>query len=280
MPLASEHETSEFRKLMLIGNSGAGKTGALAPLVAAGYELRIIDLDAGLDALINHVKEIDPKLLTKIQYQSYRDKIKMGPTGPKIVGSPKTYINTLAALEHWPDDDSDPAEWGKDKILVIDSLTNLGRAAFQWARAIHPLSVSGKQAEGRSWYFMAQNLLEDLIANVTSDAFKTNVIIISHIEMTDRNGIIKGYISAIGKALGPKLPVFFNTLLLSETKGTGKNIKRLIHTIPTALIDVKNPVPMRIEAEYPIETGLADIFRVLLGDDSPGSNVHKLRRLT
>jgi len=277
MPSLNEHETSEFRKLMLIGNSGSGKTGALTPLVAAGYKLRIIDLDAGLDALVNHVREINPELLKNIEYQTFRDKMKMGPTGPKVVGAPKAYLNTLTALEHWPDDDSDPAEWGKDTILVIDSLTNLGRAAFQWARAINPLSGGGKKQDGRQWYGMAQDLLQDLIANVTSDAFKTNVIIISHIELTDQQGIIKGYASAIGKALGPKIPVFFNTLLLSELSGTGKNVKRRIKTFPTALIDVKNPVPMRIEAEYPIETGLADIFRVL-GDDSPDSNVHKLRR--
>jgi hypothetical protein len=29
------------------------------------------------------------------------------------------------------------------------------------------------------------------------------------------------------------------------------------------MIDLKNPAPMRIEAEYPIETGLADLFRLL-----------------
>ena len=273
MPVATNHETSEFCKLMLIGNSGAGKTGALAPLVR-DYELRIIDLDASLRALINHVREIDNNLLARIQYQTYRDKIKMGPTGPKVVGAPKAYVNAMAALEHWPDDDSDPAEWGKDTILVIDSLTNLGRAAFQWARATNPLTK-----EPRQWYKTAQDLLEDLIANVTSDAFKTNVIIISHIELTDRNGIMKGYASAIGKALGPKIPRFFDTLLLSETSGTGRNVKRRIKTLPTALIDVKNPVPMRIEAEYPIETGLSDIFRVLLSDDDPDSNVHNPRRL-
>ncbi len=277
MPPFDQHETSEFRKLMFIGDSGAGKTGALTSLVCAGYELRIIDLDAGLRALKNHIIEIDRNLLTKIEYQTYRDKIKMGSTGPKVKGSPVAYVNTLTALEKWPDDDSDPAEWGKNKILVIDSLTNLGRAAFQWARAANPTSAQGKQQDGRQWYFMAQNLLEDLIANVTSDAFKTNVIIISHVELTDRQGIIKGYASAIGKALGPKIPRFFDTLLVSETKGSGRKVKRRILTFPTALIDVKTPVPMRIEAEYPIETGLADIFRVL-GDDQPGDNVHKLRR--
>ncbi len=263
MPPFNEHKTSEFRKIMFIGDSGAGKTGALTSLICDGYDLRIIDLDAGLRALKNHVIEVDRNLLAKIQYQTYRDKIKMTPTGPKVKGSPVAYINTLAALEKWPDDGSDPAEWGKDVIAVVDSLTNLGRAAFQWARAVNPTTKDPRQ-----WYWTAQGLLEDLIANLTSDEFKTNVIVISHVELTEKGGITKGYASAIGKALGPKIPRFFDTLLVSETKGFGRNVQRRILTFPTALIDAKTPVPMRIEAEYPIETGLAEIFRVL-GDDNP-----------
>jgi hypothetical protein len=259
MTSATNHKTSDFVKLLFIGNSGAGKTGALTSLVKAGYELRIIDLDSGLDALINHVIEADPKLLSKIEYQTFRDKMKMTSIGPQVSGSPKAYVNTLTALERWPDDQSDPAAWGAKKILVIDSMTNLGRAAFLWAKAANPSSKDPRQ-----WFKTAQDLIEDLIANVTSDAFETNVIIISHVELVTMNdNSVKGFASSIGKALGPKIPRFFNTLLLSETAGSGKTVKRRIKTYPTSMIDLKNPAPMRIEAEYPIETGLADLFRLL-----------------
>jgi len=259
MPSAADHKNSAFVKLLFIGNSGAGKTGALTPLVKAGFKLRILDLDSGLDALFNHVREIDPKLLSSIQYQSFRDSMKMTPTGPVVKGSPKAYANTLAALERWPDDNTDPSTWGLDHILVIDSLTNLGRAAFQWARATNPTSKDPRQ-----WYKTAQDLIEDLVANVTSDSFATNVIVISHVDIvTTNDNLIKGYVSSIGKALGPKLPRFFNTMLLSEVTGSGKNVKRKIKTLPTSLIDLKNPAPMRIEAEYEIENGMAEIFAKL-----------------
>lgn len=258
MPKASEYKSSVIQKYLFIGNSGAGKTGALTCLVQAGYKLKIIDLDNGLDALINHVTEADASLLDNIEYVSYRDAIKMTRTGPAVKGAPTAYANTLSALERWPEDESDPAEWGPDCILVLDSLTNVGRAAFQWARA---MNLSTK--DPRQWYKTAQDLVEDLIANLTSDAFKTNVIVISHIELTETQAGMKGYASSIGKALGPKLPRFFNTLLLSETTGAGKNIKRQIKTVPTALVDVKNPAPMRLSDAYPIETGLADIFAKL-----------------
>jgi hypothetical protein len=258
MATLSDHKSSEFVKVLFIGNSGAGKTGALTPLVKAGYELRIIDLDSGLDALVNHVSEIDPKLLSTVQFESFRDRMKMTAAGPAVIGSPKAYVQTLNALEKWPTDGSDPAKWGPKKVLVIDSLTNLGRAAFQWARAANPMSKDPRQ-----WYKSAQDLIEDLIANVTSDAFETNVIIISHVEMVEANGTVKGFASSIGKALGPKIPRFFNTMLLSETSGSGKNVKRKIKTLPTGLIDLKNPAPMKIEAEYEISDGLEQIFKIL-----------------
>lgn len=259
MPSATEHKSSEFVKLLFIGNSGSGKTGALTSLVKAGYKLRIIDLDSGLDALINHVKDECQDKLNAIEFQTFRDQMKMTPQGPKVRGAPASYMNTLTALEKWPDDNSDPSTWGADTILVLDSLTNAGRAAFQWARATNPTSKDPRQ-----WYKAAQDLIEDLIANLTSDSFATNVIVISHIEMTETStGMTKGYASSIGKALGPKLPRFFNTMILSETSGSGKAVKRRLKTFPTAMIDLKNPAPMRIEAEYPIETGMADIFKLL-----------------
>jgi len=257
MPSLTEHTSSEFVKLMFIGASGTGKTGALVSLLAAGYELRIIDLDSGLDALVNHAKEqrLD---LSKVQYQSFRDKMKSSPTGTVSVGAPKAYANTLTALEKW-DDGSDPASWGPNVILVIDSLTNLGQAAFRWAKHMNPTVKDPRQ-----WYSVAQSLIDDLLMNVTGEFFKTNVIIISHIEITEnKDGTVKHYASAIGKALGPKIPRNFNTLLLAESSGTGANVKRKIKTMPTGMVDLKNPAPMRIDAEYPLETGLATIFAKL-----------------
>lgn len=262
MPKANDYPSNKFIKLMFIGASGAGKTGALTPLLADGYTLRIIDLDGGLDALINHTKEVDPKYLDQIEFQTFRDRLKMTSQGTKVDGPPRAYANALAALEKWPDDNSDPSKWGPKTILVIDSLTNLSKAAFNWAKAVDPMNK-----DPRRWYKTAQDLIDDLLANITSTAFETNVIVISHVELTDmKDGTVKGYPSAIGQALGPKIARNFNTLLLSETVGQGKNVKRKIKTAPTAMIDAKNPAPMRIEAEYEIHDGLSKIFKKLLAE--------------
>lgn len=259
MPKGSAHSSSEFVKMILVGASGAGKTGALTSLVRDGYELRILDFDSGLDALIKHCQH-EGLDLDKIEYVSLRDQMKMTATGPRVKGAPKAYPDALAHLEKW-EDDSDPAEWGSKKILVLDSLTNAGKAAFRWAKAIDPTNK-----DPRRWYSIAQDLCDDLLMNITSEAFATNVIVISHIEITtNKDGTIKHYPSAIGTALGPKIARNFNTLVLSEMSGQGEKRRRSIKTLPTAMLDCKNPTPMTMEAEYSIDDGLAKIFKELKG---------------
>ena len=51
MPSLSAHQSNDYVKLLLCGDSGSGKSGALASLVGAGYKLRILDMDNGLDSL-------------------------------------------------------------------------------------------------------------------------------------------------------------------------------------------------------------------------------------
>jgi len=257
MPNLSEHERSRFVKLLLIGNSGAGKTGALTSLVRDGYNLRILDFDSGLDALVFHCKEQQLDL-SKVQFMSFRDQVKMSPTGTKLKGSPRAYPGALAALDEW-EDGSDPASWGDDTICVVDSLTNVGRAAFWWAKHTAPTVKDPRQ-----WYKTAQDLVEDMVANLTSEEFKCHVIVISHVDIGETSeGLRKHFVSSIGKALGPKLPRFFNTMLLSEVKPKKEGAVRTIHTVPTNMLDLKNPAPTQISASYPMEEALSEIFKVL-----------------
>jgi hypothetical protein len=260
MPALTSRTTTPLVKLMLIGHSGAGKTGALTSLARAGYRIRIIDLDSGLDALVNHLQAEEPAALSRIDYMEFRDSIKVGPAGPMVQGAPRAFVNAVKAMDKW-EDGSCPAEWGPESILVIDSLTNLGRAAFWWAKAMNPGAK-----EPRQWYFAAQSAIEDVIATATAEAFGTNLIIMSHIDLIEaKDGTVQGFASSIGKALGPKIPRYFNTLVALETKGQGKQVKRTLKTLPTSQLILKNPAPMKIEAEYPIETGLADLFSKLSG---------------
>ena len=82
MPNLSNHQSSsELVKLLFIGDSGTAKTGALVSLVKAGYHLRIIDFDNGLDALVHQIKQQCPELLSTVEYETCQDKYKTTRTG-------------------------------------------------------------------------------------------------------------------------------------------------------------------------------------------------------
>src|SRR5277367_2413635 len=259
MPSLADHQSNEFTKLLIEGDSGSGKTGALTSLVAAGYHLRILDMDNGLETLKGFVLKECPLLINNIEFRTLRDKYKSTAAGPAVDGIPKAFVEALKMLDRWRYDNVDlgnPAEWGSQAILVVDSLTFLSDAAFDWAT---PLAAG--QKDKRAIYGMAQNAVEKVLALLTSPNFKTNVIVISHIKYVDNDdGTRKGYPTAVGSALSPVIPRYFNSVALCETKSGGR---RTIQTQATAMIDLKNPKPFDMAKEYPISTGLADFFAVL-----------------
>ena len=49
MPNLAQHQSNNFTKMLLEGDSGSGKTGALTSLVAAGYKLQNVPSDERKD---------------------------------------------------------------------------------------------------------------------------------------------------------------------------------------------------------------------------------------
>jgi len=255
----TDRQKSPFAKILYIGDSSTGKTGSLVSLAEAGYNLRILDMDNGVDSLAAFAKASDPKLLDKIDYLTFRDNFKVDALkGLSVDGRPKAYVDALKALNKW-DDGTEPAKWGPDTIFVLDSLTAFSRAAFLWAQGMNPGAKDPRQ-----WYGTAQDSVKTALELLTSAAFETNVIVISHVTLVERpDGSMKGYASSIGKALGPEIPKYFNTMLLAETRGTGEKVQRTIQTLPTTLVDLKNPVPFKLDKALPLGTGLATVFEAL-----------------
>lgn len=262
MPSLANHQSNEYTKMLLEGDSGSGKTGSLASLVRAGYKLRILDFDNGLDVLGQFVMHDCPDKINNVEFVTLRDKRKASPTGPIIDGQPKAFISAIRMLDRWKYDGVDlgpPAEWGSDTILVIDSLTMLADSAYDWREPLTPRGKSGDY-DKRAVYYDAQKAIEDVLALLTSESFRTNVIVISHIKYMDMpDGTKKGFPTAVGSALSPVIARYFNSVALCESVGG----KRTLKTVPTAIIDLKNPKPFAMAPSYPISTGLADFFGVL-----------------
>lgn len=256
MPKLSDHQSNQFQKVLLAGDAMSGKTGSLVSLVKAGYKLRILDFDNKLDILKQLVQRECPEMLDNIDFVTVRDKFKAGPQGPVLDGSPKAFPTAMKYLDNWPEFGK-PAEWGPNCILVIDSLSRLCDAAFDFNMAVMPAKLS---ADPRAVYGAAQDATETVLATLTSEAFQTNVIVIAHVlymELPD--GSTKGFPQGVGQKLSPKIPQYFPSYVLYTNKGG----KRKIITTSTPLVDLANPAPFKIEKEYPIETGLADIFAAL-----------------
>lgn len=261
MPSLTDHQSGKFTKLLMIGDSGTGKTGGLASLVPE-YKLRILDFDNGLDPLKQQIKRANPANLALVEFRTLRDKVKASAAGPIIDGQPKAFVEALKMLDNWKYGDTDlgkPAEWGEDCILVLDSFTFFCSAVYDWADSMNP-GVKDK----RQIFYNAQQAAESVLGLLSSESFQTNVIVISHVRWVDRpDGTTKGYPSAIGGALSPQIPAYFNSVALATSSGSGDKVKRTIQTAPTALIDLKNPAPFAMAPSLPIETGLATFFKTV-----------------
>lgn len=259
MAKLSEHHSGKYTKIMLIGDSGTGKTGSLASLVE-DYEIRMLDFDNGLDILKAFIMKNNPELIHKVDYETVRDEYKASEKMGAVVTKATAYTSAAKLLTTWSDG-TIPGNWGPDTLFVLDSLTTLGKACFEWARLLNQATGNNDQ---RAWYGTAQGAIENVIAMLTSDDFEANLVVISHVNYDEANGLTRGYPTTIGKALGPKIARYFNNLVLAESSGTGQNVKRSIRVVPNDLIDLKTTVPFAFtERSLPLETGMRDLFRVL-----------------
>lgn len=261
-------------KAIVLGDSGSGKTGALASLARAGYKLRILDFDNGTAILASLLKNDD----VDVDVVKCLDKMKT--QGQIIVPAsmPTAMSKGLRHLDNWKGKDDNgneydlgrPSEWGTDTILVLDSLSFFGAAALRYILTLH--GRQGQQPWQSDWG-EAMRILEDMLSLLYSDAIKCHVIVNTHVTFIDlaatQGGepITKALPSSLGKALPPKIGRYFNHALYVRTKGAGAAAKKIIRTKSEGIIELKSTAFDVAPAELPLETGLAEYFRLVLGSE-------------
>lgn len=284
MPSLDEHQSLNTVKVLLMGDTGAGKTGSLVSLAAAGYNLRILDFDNGLDILRNVAR--DPKypkgMLNNIRFVTLTDKMKSfggkavpvkatvfsramdmcdkwierGPAPPRVEGQPAekgAILCDLGPITTWTDQD----------VLVIDSLTFLSNAALQFAMQMD--AKLGQRPEQQHWY-QAQTLIEGFLQMIYDENVKCNVVMLAHIAYQgEENMPQKGFPNSAGKALGPKIGRYFNSAIMAKTIGSGASERRVLSTKSTSIVELKTSAPRNVKETYPIETGLAEFFKDIRG---------------
>lgn len=282
MGTLSSHPSSNITKLLFIGDSGTGKTGALASLVEAGFNLRVADFDAGLDILTNLLRTKDPQLLEKVNYVTLTDPVRFVNGRP--IPTVKAWTQLGKILTDWPDGLGNITTWGSNDILVIDSLTFAGKACVRFVTSLQGRAGDAPQLQD---YRDAQIFVENMLGAIYSpETVKCNVIVLSHVreiakmhQETDSKGrpirveeagSRKGYAeTGTGQALSPNIGRYFNAILLADIEGSGLATRRLIRTVPHLNIGLKNPAPASVKPTYPIATGLADYFNAVRNGTNP-----------
>ncbi len=205
--------SDDAAKMMLIGRSGAGKTGAQASLVAAGYKLRIIDTDKGIKSLRSLLtdprypyakiiadKKID--LREAVSYIPFDIPMSLRTVTRQVGG--KSYSETLLApkdarawmkvldqLNNWRDGEINygPADsWGNDVVLSLDSFSTLAYHVYYFSQSLN--NRLGARDEGRDYQRdvgAAQAQLRRLLEMLSNSSIKCNVIIISHVTWVDES---------------------------------------------------------------------------------------------
>lgn len=298
MPAITQHHSADYTKMLLIGDSGTGKTGALASLAACGYNLRILDFDNGLSVLTNYLVDptspyvkLAPQAPERVFFETCTDKMKT-VNGRIYAAKAEAWPKAVKLLDLWKTPDSDFGKletWGPNDILVIDSLSKMSDAALNFhLMSNSALGTARTQNEARRDIGAAQTMLKDALQLLYDSHIKTNVIVISHITMVTESGgapgqdpskpgefaaSATGYPSAIGRALSPQIPRWFDTVLLARTSGLGQSVRRQIFTRPQNIsgqvIAAKNAAPLRVKDSYPLSTGLAEYMFDNQGKEHP-----------
>ena len=269
-------------KLIILGDSGSGKTGSLASLANAGYELFIQDFDNGAGVLAPLVK---PEFHKSVHVAPLVDRVRITQLGPVCDGRPEAFAKSCELLDSWREGDTKfggVREWDRNRILVIDSLTMQGQAILRLIR--HDDQTPPSQNTHPSQWGKGQDRQEGVLEQLFDPSIRCHIIVLAHIafiggedsfssmkpkeesiiakpQITPAPRVEKGYPSALGKKLPPRIGRFFNTLLLAKTNTvTGR---RELCTIPEQAIDVKCPV--KLPSPLPIETGLLTVFEALVG---------------
>lgn len=268
MPRATEHQSRRTTKLLNMGDSGSGKTGALACLAKAGQRLIICDFDNGVDILVGILRN-DPKALEHIYYETFTDQLMLAQQNVIVSkGKPTAFSRALRALDKWKFEDYDLGsvyDWGPDTTVVIDSLGFASDAALRLVRQenLHQFDKFVSQPD----YGQAMTMIEGMLQLLYSDSVKCNVIVNTHIIYTEE-GQRKGLPRALGSKLPPKVGGYFNTIIRTKTEGVGKSLKRVIKTASDIETELKLPVPPNsVPDTLPIEDGLLTIFNALKTED-------------
>lgn len=256
-------------KLLIVGDSGNGKTGGLASLVDAGYKLRILDFEEGIAPLAGFVK--DKEKLKNVSVHQLKDQFRIAGNQIAIKKAP-AFQTGMGLLNDWKEPDGatlGPIQsWGLDTIFVLDTLGSFSRSSLNMVLQANAKLTGNPEIQH---YGTAMDNVEKSLDMLTNkELVPCHVVVIAHlayVEEKDSKGQpypAKAFPETIGAKLNPKVARKFNNMIALQRTGN----QREYRTKTAGLVSCKTAV--QIAEKYPLETGLAEIFRDLQGAKSLG----------
>ena len=287
-------------RAMIPGFPKAGKSGAIVPLVEAGFDVLYADFDGNPETVLNLVGDRE-----NFSYLPFEDKVRASrltegvSTLAGLSGEPKAYFNYMNFLETGqyvsPDGKTkekfDPMiNWGPETILVTDSSTKLIEAI--WNRFLY---IIGKTSRRKQDWGAIVNELSYVFDMINSVRNSFHSIVIAHLQTTgdmemeedpknDRSELVKFnntikeaknelvgvriFPRAVTKAQSENIASKFPIILPAEIDDSGR---RIFNLQPRKELAVAVPVlaGRKLPRTLPTETGLLDIFEAVVGYREP-----------
>lgn len=270
-------------RMLFVGRPKVGKTGALACLANAGYEIGVLDFDNNPEPLAAFVL---PQFQDNVSVLPLEDKMQFAEDkkGVWLKDEPLAFRKMWRALEKWPDKDWGPVnKWGRNRILVLDSASGMGDVALKQAKFVNNHTPwYGFDSD----YSLAMSNEESALGKLTSNEFNCHVIVICHMKMIgpkveretekdkpevrDAKALIskanaetiptRWYPAVLGRALPQVVAQHFPIMIQGEIRDG----RRVILTQPQDDFELGVPVA-KIDPELPLNTGLLTIFNAVTG---------------
>jgi hypothetical protein len=224
--------------VLLMGPAGTGKTHGIGTLVDTGIQTFYFGMEAGMESLLGYYTDRGLAIPANLHWHKMAAPkasfTEMKDAAQKIntlslEGLAKLqdgnrmkynqFVQLFDVLNNFPDDRDGKKygavdEWKQDRVLVIDGMTGLGRAAMS-------MVIGGKPVRSQSDWGIAHDQLEGLLRMLT-DNCPCHFVLLGHVEReTDEVlGGVKLMISTLGKKLAPKIPSMFSDVIMAVRNGS------------------------------------------------------------
>ena len=249
------HPARDRAKFLVVGDSGAGKSGLFASVANAGFKTFIIDFEDGLDVIGAYLTDEGKK---NLWYVTLKDR-----DGERAFAF-RQARNILRG--NWiKEDGAMPPlnKWDGSYVLGIDSITAMGEAAINEAVAVNEAALRAKTSgsarqEGLNQVTMAeygeaQREVRHVMNHLLSPAIPCNVICTARpILVDDDRGVSRIYPSLVSKNYSAQhAAAFFNTVVGLSSRRDGSKVIRTVGNNQQEFKTARpNLFPPEMDADY------------------------------